>query len=207
MTYDTGFAPNPYHGVLTLATCKPVIRRCAKVGDWIAGWTANNVHDKDGNVIDFRDNQKLIYLAKIDEVMPLKEYWEKYKDKRPHKIGGSSKNAKGGCSNHGTRSDNNCSNYDSGDNIYEWNGNEYIQHPNRDHEEKDRDHDISGINALICKEFYYFGVNNAEEISDEYFDYVNKIPRSKKISLCKCKKFIEHVQSIKNVTISSKHPQ
>ena len=35
---DYGFAPNPYFGYCTLATCKPVIRRCAGVGDWIA-WT------------------------------------------------------------------------------------------------------------------------------------------------------------------------
>ena len=27
MTYDTGFAPNPYFKKLTLATCKPVIKR------------------------------------------------------------------------------------------------------------------------------------------------------------------------------------
>ena len=34
---DFGFAPNPFHGVCTLATCKPGIRRSAKVGDWILG--------------------------------------------------------------------------------------------------------------------------------------------------------------------------
>nr|WP_269667332.1 hypothetical protein [Polaromonas naphthalenivorans] len=27
MTHDSGFAPNPFHGTLTLATCKPGIRR------------------------------------------------------------------------------------------------------------------------------------------------------------------------------------
>ena len=32
---DFGFAPNPFHGVCTLATCKPKIRKFAKVGDWI----------------------------------------------------------------------------------------------------------------------------------------------------------------------------
>ncbi|SSY70238.1 hypothetical protein [Alysiella crassa] len=31
--YDYGFAPNPYHGFLTLATCKPVIRSNAEIGD------------------------------------------------------------------------------------------------------------------------------------------------------------------------------
>lgn len=38
MTYDTGLAPNPYHGYCTLALCKPQIRRTAQVGDWIMGF-------------------------------------------------------------------------------------------------------------------------------------------------------------------------
>jgi hypothetical protein len=42
MTHDSGFAPNPFHGYLTLATCKPGIRRSGsrRVGDWIAGFTS-----------------------------------------------------------------------------------------------------------------------------------------------------------------------
>lgn len=39
VTHDTGFAPNPFHGVLTLACCKPAIRRAAEVGDVIVGLT------------------------------------------------------------------------------------------------------------------------------------------------------------------------
>ena len=35
--YDDGAAPNPYWGVLTLAICKPVIRRTAEIGDWVVG--------------------------------------------------------------------------------------------------------------------------------------------------------------------------
>lgn len=37
ITRDFGFAPNPFHGSCTLATCKPGIRKSAKVGDWILG--------------------------------------------------------------------------------------------------------------------------------------------------------------------------
>lgn len=33
--YDSGFAPNPFYGYCTLATCKPDIRRAAEVGDWL----------------------------------------------------------------------------------------------------------------------------------------------------------------------------
>ena len=34
---DYGFAPNPFFGVCTLATCKPKIRSAAKLGDWVMG--------------------------------------------------------------------------------------------------------------------------------------------------------------------------
>lgn len=34
---DFGFAPNPFHGFCTLATCKPRIRSSARLGDWILG--------------------------------------------------------------------------------------------------------------------------------------------------------------------------
>ena len=34
---DYGFAPNPFYGCCTLATCKPIIRRMAQVGDWVIG--------------------------------------------------------------------------------------------------------------------------------------------------------------------------
>lgn len=35
--HDGGSAPNPYFGICTLAICKPVIRRTAKVEDWVVG--------------------------------------------------------------------------------------------------------------------------------------------------------------------------
>ena len=34
---DYGFAPNPFYGYCTLATCKPVIRKHAEIGDIIVG--------------------------------------------------------------------------------------------------------------------------------------------------------------------------
>lgn len=34
---DYGFAPNPFHGICTLATCKPGIRASAEVGDIVVG--------------------------------------------------------------------------------------------------------------------------------------------------------------------------
>jgi hypothetical protein len=34
---DFGFAPNPFHGYCTLATCKPNIRAKAQLADWVVG--------------------------------------------------------------------------------------------------------------------------------------------------------------------------
>ena len=73
MKRDYGFAPNPFYGVLTLATCKPKIRKGAEVGDFIIG-DADSVHDN-----------KLIYMAKVTEVTTFDKYWEdpRFKCKKP----------------------------------------------------------------------------------------------------------------------------
>ena len=39
VSYDLGFAPNPFGGLCTLACCKPKIRAKAVEGDWIIGMT------------------------------------------------------------------------------------------------------------------------------------------------------------------------
>jgi hypothetical protein len=38
LTHDTGMAPCPENAFISLATCKPVIRRLAKSGDWVLGF-------------------------------------------------------------------------------------------------------------------------------------------------------------------------
>ena len=40
--YDSGFAPNPFYGYCTLATCKPSIRKGADIGDWVVGSGSND---------------------------------------------------------------------------------------------------------------------------------------------------------------------
>ena len=72
---DYGFAPNPYFGYCTLATCKPVIRRCAGVGDWIAAFGAAK-----SPVCG-----KLVALMRVEECLSFDEYWEdeRFKCKRP----------------------------------------------------------------------------------------------------------------------------
>lgn len=70
---DYGFAPNPFYGVLTLATCKPIIRKMAAIGDFIIG----NAGVALGN--------KLIYMAKVSEVMTFDQYWNdaRFERKKP----------------------------------------------------------------------------------------------------------------------------
>ena len=64
IVHDKQFAPNPFKGVLTLATCKPLIRRSkeSESGVWLAGFAAYSV--KDG-LRPKKGRELLIYLAKI----------------------------------------------------------------------------------------------------------------------------------------------
>lgn len=191
MTHDTGFAPNPYHGVLTLATCKPTIRRCAMEGYWISGWTSNVVQGKDKKYTE--NTQKLIYLAKVSDVLSYEEYWENYPlKKQPTKSTEGGKGCFKSCGNAMVTKNDDISL--CGDNIYEPNGREtfgFKQHENPHHNEENKEHDLSGKNVLVCKDFYYFGIENALEIKNKGFD----VPRCKKFSLdaAEAKNVIDYV--------------
>ena len=67
MDHDYGFAPNPFWGTLTLATCKAQIRKnhTLAVGDWIVGLGSKAM----GNV------GKVVYVAQVDEVISFDNYW------------------------------------------------------------------------------------------------------------------------------------
>ena len=73
--YDVGFAPNPFHGWCTLATCMLRIRAKANVGDWIIG-TGSAEHHRAGY---------LVYAMRVDEVLSFDEYWadQRFVRKRP----------------------------------------------------------------------------------------------------------------------------
>lgn len=76
---DFGFAPNPFHGWCTLATCKPDIRRVATVGDLVLG-TGSAGHRRTGFAV---------YAMRVDEVLSFAEYWEdpRFTPKRPNLAG------------------------------------------------------------------------------------------------------------------------
>lgn len=196
MVWDTEFAPNPHHGVLTLATCKPRIRKYAKVGDWISGWTAIKVHDKDNRIINFpKDDERLIYLAKVTEKLTFEKYWYKYKNKRPHLLkDGKPQPRKGNKSCGAGKSDG--TQYNSGDNIYEplKRFGKFKQHPNGGgHGEKDVAHDLSGEYVLICEDFYYFGVHQACIIDSNISP--RPIPRWKKVGIADAQPLISFIQN------------
>jgi hypothetical protein len=74
--HDFGFAPNPFHGICTLATCKPVIRRTARKGDWIAGSAAKHT-GRYG---------RLVYFMRVDGDLTFDGYWNdpRFQVKKPN---------------------------------------------------------------------------------------------------------------------------
>lgn len=173
IVHDKQFAPNPFKGVLTLATCKPLIRRSkeSESGVWLAGFAAYSV--KDG-LRPKKGRELLIYLAKISEVMTMQDYWTKYPQKRAQKCGEEFEEY-------------------YGDNIYDEN-----LHLVNDNHHKDWDfkRDISGKNVLICKEFYYFAPDSRLVVPNEFDELVYKrrgqtLVQNKDL----IQKFIDYVRS------------
>jgi hypothetical protein len=148
VTRDYGFAPNPFFGYCTLATCKPRIRKSAQVGDWIIGVGSSAQNSKFKN--------RLIYTMCIEEKLLFNDYWNdvRFKKKKPV-MNGSNKQL-------------------YGDNIYHKNINtgEFIQE-NSHHSlengfvnEKNYKRDLSGEYVLISKNYWYFG-EDAIPFSDD----------------------------------------
>lgn len=79
--YDSGFAPNPFYGYCTLATCKPSIRKSAHIGDWIVGSGSNDKKVKRGGY--------LVYAMKITETSTFDEYASdpRFETKKPFRNG------------------------------------------------------------------------------------------------------------------------
>jgi hypothetical protein len=138
---DFGFAPNPFHGYCTLATCRPDIRGYAQVGDWVIGTGSASR----------KDTTRLIYAMKIEEKIDFEDYFldERFQQKKPD-LTKSSK-------------------FNYGDNIYSKNENdEWIvldSHHYREggnNNEKNIVKDTSQPQVLVSKNFIYLGRNSIE---------------------------------------------
>lgn len=82
VTTDSGFAPNPFGGICTLACSKPHIRRNAHVGDWVIGTTP------------LPDRGRLVYAMRVDRGLTFDMYWQfpEYECKKPGKNNGCGDN-------------------------------------------------------------------------------------------------------------------
>jgi Nucleotide modification associated domain 2 len=86
VTRDYGFAPNPFYGVCTLATCKPRLRSVARIDDWIVGMGSKS-HGRERHAV---------YAMRVTGTMTFEEYWAdpRFQVKKPN-LRGSKKQAFG----------------------------------------------------------------------------------------------------------------
>lgn len=146
MTNDTGFAPNPFWGYLTIATCKPGFRRSKRVGDWILGFSSKSLTRRYGVRLDDVGEEKLIFAMKVSERLTTREYWLDYRfrSKKP------SASAQAVVDR-------------TGDNIYEplvpepSTPTDFKQLPNPNHGTDAQSHDLKAMWILAATEFWYFG--------------------------------------------------
>lgn len=143
---DFGFAPNPFHGICTLATCKPKIRDRASVGDWVAGFG--------GLGTNFPG--KMVFIMRVDEKLTYDDYWNDMRF--------SCKKA---------RFDKSIK-YCYGDNIYHHNplDNEWMQENSHHSYESginyiNLKHDTRVNNVLVSNKYMYFG-DEAIEVPEEF---------------------------------------
>jgi hypothetical protein len=142
VTRDLGFAPNPFHGFCTLATCKPNIRKKAEIGDWVMGIGGANMP---------LQKRKCIFLMEVTNKITFDEYWNnpEYQLKKAVRNGSKVQVL--------------------GDNIYHTSEEgkwlqEDSHHSNADgtiNENNLKRDTGKGNNVLISNNFFYFGVNAA----------------------------------------------
>jgi len=134
---DYGFAPNPFYGFCTLATCKPVIRRIVQIGDWVLG-TGSKQRNRGGYAV---------FVMRVTEVLNFNTYWSdpRFQAKKP-KLSGSKKQA-------------------FGDNIYHrepdtgvWHQvNSHHSHPDGSENPRNIANDTKTDRVLVSNDFTYWG--------------------------------------------------
>lgn len=133
---DSGAAPNPFHGMCTLAICKPGIRRVARPGDWVVGIGSRNAPQ--GNL-----GGHVVYAMCVERCISMAEY-DLQREHWPHRV----------------------PTFDStdpqsrlGDCIYDYShGAPPRQRPGM-HDSGNVENDLGGRNVLLSHDFYYFGAN------------------------------------------------
>jgi len=139
---DDGAAPNPFHGMCSLAICKPGIRRVAKPDDWVAGLGSKNAPSGDLS-------GHLVYAMRVEEVLSLCNYDLGASSRWPHRIpniqSAALQDRLGDC-------------------IYDFSNGTPIQRSSV-HGSGNVATDLSGENVLLSRDFYYFG-SRARKLPD-----------------------------------------
>jgi hypothetical protein len=83
VSYDLGFAPNPFGGLCSLACCKPNIRQRAKHGDWIVGLTGTKL----------KPEKRCVFGMVVTADMTFDDYWDNpdFQTRRPKRNGSPKK--------------------------------------------------------------------------------------------------------------------
>jgi hypothetical protein len=150
---DFGFAPNPFHGFCTLATCKPRIRSVARPSDWIIGVGGSRL----------KATNRCIFAMQVSERISFNDYWEnpEFSDKKPVRNGSARMLV--------------------GDNIYRYMNSRWEQADSH-HSLSDGSQnlinlrkDTSSNSVLISRHFFYFGKSAVEIPGDilEDMGYAN----------------------------------
>lgn len=133
---DLGFAPNPYHGFCSLATCKPGIRNTAQVGDWIVGVGGGRL----------KAAGRCVYAMRVTDKITFNQYWTDpaHQNKKPVRNGSKKMML--------------------GDNIYFLDQHQQWQQAPSHHSNVDgtmnidnKNRDTQSANVLLSTHFYYFG--------------------------------------------------
>lgn len=137
LSRDFGFAPNPFHGICTLATCKPQIRRGAQVGDLIIGCGSAQL----------KMVGKIIFAMRVSEKLTFQQYWDdpRFLSKKVDLLSSKS--------------------FAYGDNIYHIENNQWIQEDSHHSFDdglvnlENLDRDLGSDNVLVSNDFVYWGAN------------------------------------------------
>ncbi len=65
VSYDLGFAPNPFGGLCSLACCKPNVRARAKEGDWVVGLTGTKI----------KPELRCVFAMTVTRIISFDDYW------------------------------------------------------------------------------------------------------------------------------------
>lgn len=170
VTRDFGFAPNPFCGICTLATCKPGIRKSAQIGDWIFGIGSKTTLEN-----------RMIYLMKVTNKITFDEYWsrEEFAMKKPKMT--TLKKMYG----------DNIYHYDNTDRKWKQE-NSHHSYENGEPNLHNLEKDTGSNNVLISDDFFYFG-KSAMKIPKRYKVYRSIRGYCKKEITSNVIKFIDYV--------------